>query len=489
MKNPGRLLVTTDRGSDASGWEPEWWSRQPHSRAHPQQREGFVMVAVASTETVSDPTEARKQRGLAIAAISRIEERKAGLWCVPSQSGSGNYWVRLDLEQPTCTCPDFEERSQPCKHVFAVQFVIQRETRSDGSEVVKESVTVTRETVVKKPTYRQNWPAYNKAQTTEKNRFQAILHDLCREIPEPPAKPGPGRKPLRLSDSVFSAVFKVYSTLSARRFMCDLADAHTKGFITKTPHFNAISNALEMPSVTPILKTLIAMSGMPLKSVEVDFAIDSSGFATSRFVRWFDHKYGIVRQKYDWVKIHLMCGVKTNVVTAVEIGDRNAADCPQFGPLFEATRRRFDIREVSADSAYLSYANMEMVGQAGGTPFISFKDNTTAAQGGLFAKMFHFYNLNRDEFLAHYHKRSNVETTNMMIKSKFGDSIRSKTDTAMVNEALAKVLCHNICCLIQSHHELGIEPVFWKDEPVEETPTVMKVNPEPCDFAESMAWL
>lgn len=44
----------------------------------------------------------------------------------------------------------------------------------------------------------------------------------------------------------------------------------------------------------------------------------------------------------------------------------------------------------------------------------------------------------RDEFLAHYHKRSNVESTFSMIKRKFGDFLRSKTDTAMVNEALAK---------------------------------------------------
>ena len=53
-----------------------------------------------------------------------------------------------------------------------------------------------------------------------------------------------------------------------------------------------------------------------------------------------------------------------------------------------------------------------------------------------------------------------------MIKAKFGDSLRSKTDTAMINEALAKVLCHNICCLIQSHYELGIEATFWgKEDP------------------------
>jgi len=32
----------------------------------------------------------------------------------------------------------------------------------------------------------------------------------------------------------------------------------------------------------------------------------------------------------------------------------------------------------------------------------------------------------------------------------------------MVNEVLCKLLCHNLCCLIQQQCELGIEPVFWK---------------------------
>ena len=43
-----------------------------------------------------------------------------------------------------------------------------------------------------------------------------------------------------------------------------------------------------------------------------------------------------------------------------------------------------------------------------------------------------------------YHKRSNAETTFHMIKSKFGEKLSSKTHTAQVNEALCKVLYHNI---------------------------------------------
>ena len=67
---------------------------------------------------------------------------------------------------------------------------------------------------------------------------------------------------------------------------------------------------------------------------------------------------------------------------------------------------------------------------------------------------------NREQFAAHYHKRSNVESTFSMIKAKFRDHVRSKTDVAMKNEVLCKVLCHNICCVIGAMHELGIEAAF-----------------------------
>src|SRR5207249_5528839 len=63
-------------------------------------------------------------------------------------------------------------------------------------------------------------------------------------------------------------------------------------------------------------------------------------------------------------------------------------------------------------------------------------------------------------FLDSYHKRSNVESRFSNDEAKIGDSLRSKTDTAMVNEALCKILCHNLVVLIHEIHELGINPVF-----------------------------
>lgn len=68
--------------------------------------------------------------------------------------------------------------------------------------------------------------------------------------------------------------------------------------------------------------------------------------------------------------------------------------------------------------------------------------------------------MNREEFAAHYHKRSNVEATFSAIKRVFGDSVRSRIRAAQVNEVLLKILCHNIRCLVHAIHELGVEPMF-----------------------------
>lgn len=191
--------------------------------------------------------------------------------------------------------------------------------------------------------------------------------------------------------------------------------------------------------------------------------MDSSGFTTSRFTRWFDHKYGKVREKHDWVKCHLMCGVKTNIVTAIEIHGPNASDTKLLPALVNTTAENFQISEVSADKGYSSRRNAEMIASVGATPFISFKSDSRGFGGGMWSKMYHYFQFQRTEFLQHYHKRSNVESTFSMMKRKFGDSLRSKTDIAMVNEALCKVLCHNLVVLIHETHELGIEATFWAE--------------------------
>jgi transposase len=394
----------------------------------------------------------REQKGQDI-ATHRSPERKGNLWIVPSQSGNGKYTV--DLSEPSCTCPDFALRGLKCKHIYAALYTITPPT--EASKAI---------TPIKKTTYRQDWPAYNVAQTNEKAYFQALLFDLCQGI-TPPVQ-HMGRPRLSWQEAAFSAAYRVYTLVSTRRFMTDLSEAQAKGYLSTVPHYNSLLKYSGKVDLTSILRDLIEESSLCLKSVEVDFAVDASGFSISRPLSWYNTRYGHEQENHEWMKVHLMCGVKTNIVTSVEITGGFAHDSPQFSPLVNATARNFRLGDVPADKAYSSKKNLELVTALGGTPYVPFKENATGEGSGspLWGKLWREYQYHREEFLTHYHKRSNAESTMWMIKSKFGEHVRSKTETAIVNELLCKVLCHNICVVIQSMFELGIEPTLWAETPL-----------------------
>jgi Transposase DDE domain len=95
------------------------------------------------------------------------------------------------------------------------------------------------------------------------------------------------------------------------------------------------------------------------------------------------------------------------------------------------------MREVSADRAYSSKVNLQAAADAGITPYVPFRGPIPSVQGVMPTidtrtsasyRMQYLFAYQRDTFLAHYRKRSNVETTFSMIKRKFGDSVRSKSE-------------------------------------------------------------
>lgn len=83
------------------------------------------------------------------------------------------------------------------------------------------------------------------------------------------------------------------------------------------------------------------------------------------------------------------------------------------------------IVDYRRESAHDPNRNLEALVSVGAVPYVPFKFNTT--EGPELWRLYHFYKFNRDTFLTHYHKRSNVETTFSMVKAKFGDALRSKT--------------------------------------------------------------
>jgi hypothetical protein len=420
-----------------------------HSTAPPPQRKG-------------GDVDLRELKALELAARARIIFTN-GFWLVPSQtSPSASY--RVTIEPPSCECEDFALRQKECKHVLAARLVYERQ----GG---RQALVLDTDTIPKKPTCTQDWPSYARAQKIEKRRVQELLRDLTSRLPErdrSPSRRGP--KPHLVRDAIFAMALKVYCGLSSRRTHTDLEIAFEKGYTSKQVPGAKVTAFFEDAYFTPILKDLIAFSASPLHPLETRFAIDSSGFSSCRYEDYYDYKHGsgMPRRRCTWVKCHVASGVSTHCVTAVRILDKDAADCPQFVPLLKETRKGFEIDEVSADKAYASLENFEEVAACGAQGYIAFKSNTTGGVGGHFEKAFHLFLANREEYLDHYHARSNAESTFSAVKRKFGASVMSLTDTAMVNECLVKFLCQNLSSLVQAQEKLGLVPTFWKDEPIDD---------------------
>jgi transposase len=393
----------------------------------------------------------REERGLALVkgkakAFRRIATNTI---FIPSATHSGGYVV--DVAAGTCSCPDWEENRGTCKHQFAARFFNSEQPLPTSNTLVTEKIRLV---------YSQDWPRYNRAQEHEKDHVQFLLRGLCDGIEEPPQTNGRPRLPL--SEAVFSAGMKIYSTLSTRRSMSDLRACGESGHLKRVPAVATVFKYMEKPELLPILKRLVAESARPLIPVETKFAIDSTGLATQCYVRYFDYAHGNDRRVQKWIKVHACIGVLTNVACSIDITEGHVGDSTMFSPLIERTAANgFKIDEVSADKAYLSHANLAKVEQLGGRPYIPFKVNSASTGSAAWERLWHLCEVNMEEFKAKYHRRSNVESFFSSVKRLTGENLRSRTQAAQYNEAALKVLMTNLTLVTHSIYELGIEPKFW----------------------------
>lgn len=387
--------------------------------------------------------ETRQTKGIQIFKEKAIKPMNGG-WEVKSQSSNKNYFVDQFYR---CDCPDCQlNGTNPCKHAYAVKYYLGIE-KADGTT---EKIRLT---------YPQAWHAYNAAQQSEVTMFDKLLKDLIAEVPE--LEYVFGRPSLSRKEVMFCAIQKVYSQLSSRRAKSLFNKAVEAEQLNHSPNFNAVSKLLKQEDTTPLLQELLIKTALPLKSVETQFAIDSSGFTTNGFTSYCNEKHGINR-KHDFLKAHICVGTKTNIITSALVTKGNEGDANHMQELVAQTSENFNALEYSADKGYSSRANMQFISDNGAKPYILFKKGTKPKGFGTNAwrNAWHYFELHQEEFMEHYHKRSNVESTFKMIKMKLGETLKSKNPTAQKNELLCKLIAHNIIVLIHEIHELGVEAKF-----------------------------
>jgi len=264
----------------------------------------------------------RRIKGQQIAQMCVIQKKDANRWVVPSQSGRGSYMVSYYGKDFKCNCPDYELRQQPCKHVYAVMIMVLKWIDKQGNE---NKITI------EKKVYSQDWAKYDINQIQEKTKFMELLKDLCEEIAEPNQNTN-GRPKTSYKDLVFASALKVYTQCGLRRFGSDLEIAKEKGYITHRACYASVGHFIQKEELTPILSRLITLSSLPLRGVESQFAVDSSGFRTTHFNDYCREKHK-TKKEHIWVKAHIITGVKTNIITGVEAEIGHGADSPKFIPL------------------------------------------------------------------------------------------------------------------------------------------------------------
>lgn len=396
----------------------------------------------------------RTERGHEIAkSPDMIEEVVKNVFSVQSQSGPGVYIVSFENGRWKCNCADFRAHDLPCKHIYAV-----RERRDRGIR----NGPLESEPKRPRPTYRQNWSPYNASHRAESYEFGPVLQDLVADLEDPSPPKVRGRHRLPYSDLVFCAVVRYFERKTLRKAKRTYDLARQAGLISCLPSDNMPSLLLRRPETTPVLTDLIARSAAALTSVETTFAVDSSGFRTTSFGDYCRETHG-ARIQNIWKKLHIVVGTQTGIIPAVVVTESNENDSPEFRGLIEAlVGAGFTVGEVYADKGYLSGENFTVVGKAGGVPYILFKENSRGRakhrrdHSPWWKIMYHKMEADPSDYLKHYHKRSNVESTFAAIKKKLGESLGSKDPIAQQNELLCKVLIHNIQILIQASFERGI---------------------------------
>ena len=305
---------------------------------------------------------------------------------------------------------------------------------------------------------KKRWPRdevlYNKIQETEFLNFFEFVRYLTNYVCK-------GKRMKSIITCLL--IWHKFPNLSTRRAKGLLLLLKKFGIINvDIPCFKTLSNYREDNSLQIILDELIEESSKPLSLIEHDFATDSTGIKTKLFSSWFSLRCKKRIRKRDHLNVHISIGVKSKIVTAIDI--EKGKDNIIFREHVDKTAKNFKIIEWSADGMYWAKLNCKKVSEHGATPYFKCKSSWNGKQGGFpsWKEMNKEFIENEEEYNKHYHKRSNVETANMSKKMLHGSMIYSRLNSARINEETLRWINHNIYVLNRAKYEWKIAPKFME---------------------------
>ena len=305
---------------------------------------------------------------------------------------------------------------------------------------------------------KKRWPRdevlYNEIQESEFLNFFEFVRYLTNSVCK-------GRRMKNMINSLL--IVHKFPNLSLRRARGLLLLLKKFGIIfSDIPCFKTLSNYRENNSLILILDKLIEESSKPLSAIEHDFATDATGIRTNLFSSWYSIRCKKEIRKRDHLTIHITTGVKSNIVTALNVETKSGRDNEIFREHVDKTIKNFDVYEFSGDGRYWCKENCWKVVEVGAKPYFKVWNNWAGKARGCmpWKKMNLEFISNPEEYLKHYHKRSNVESTNHSKKALHGDSVYSRLPSARINEEFFRWINHNIYVLNRAKFEWKIKPKF-----------------------------
>jgi len=308
---------------------------------------------------------------------------------------------------------------------------------------------------------KKRWPRdevlYNKIQESEFLNFFDFVIYLTNHVCK-------GKKMKNIV--ICLLVWHKFPNLSVRRARSLLLLFKRTGLTNvDIPCFKTLCNYRAEPLLLNIFDKLIEESSKPLSVIEHDFATDSTGIKTKLFSSWYSLRCNKTIKKRDHLTAHASIGIKSKIVTALNIEVEQGKDNVIFLEHVDKTSQNFKIDEWSGDGMYWAKKNCNKVSEKGGKPYFKCKSSWNGKQDGFpsWKAMNKEAIENKAEYDKHYHKRSNVETANQSKKMLHGNKVYSKLDSARINEETLRWINHNINVLNRARYEWGIIPKFMGD--------------------------
>ena len=150
-------------------------------------------------------------------------------------------------------------------------------------------------------------------------------------------------------------------------------------------------------------------------------------------------------KEHDWLKLHAAVTCALKAIPCMEVTDAYKSDAVQLRNLLKSLPID-DIEAVTADSAYLSRRNCDLIEAKGAKPFIKPKQNVKGRSHGSKAwkNMIHYFRGNPQGWRRTYRLRSSAETAFSALKRKFGYKLSSIRKDLQRKELMTKVIAYNL---------------------------------------------